>query len=173
MTWCLSLSAQDGTNDAVAAATPEKRKFGDQQIAQATQLFERFVELENDSDPALADLFSDKAKILNSVRYEDGMTRVFAAPAPLYKEMLRKSLRMPRKTGESNTYAKVEYKLEGSNVRIQASCLSEARRTADPISFLVGLDTSGKWLILEKRVQTRQAGSHELPHQSPLPPSGR
>ena len=167
MRTCLWISALIIAGVALPAGAEEKPDLVAQEMGRAKQLFERFMKLESNSDPAVADLYSDRAKILNSVRYEDGMSRIWEAPAPAYKEAIRKKMAAPAKREDRNTYTNLEYTVEGTNVRINAICLSRANQASNPTSFLVGPDDNGKWVILVMMIQSVAKGSHVLPLKTP------
>jgi hypothetical protein len=142
-------------------------------MAQAKALFEKYTKLETDFDPALADLFSDDAKIRNVVRYEDGMTRPRGTPGRLYKETLRRNMPMAKTRSDVATYTNVQYTAEGSDIRIKATRSSKFIKIPNPVSFLVGAGSAGKWLILEYLIQTMGTGSHGIPMQKPPSPPGK
>lgn len=159
------LCAQETTNMVAPPIKPPKPE--DKDMTQAKALFEKYVKLENDFDPAVADLFSDDAKILNSVRYEDGMTRPWGIPARFYKETLRKNMPAAKKRGDVATYTNVQYTAEGSDIRIKATRSSKLSKMPNPVSFLVGTGGDGKWLILEYLIQTLGGENHGIPMQKP------
>ena len=133
----------------------------------ARQAFEQFMKLESRGDPALVDLYSDKAKILNSVRYKDGMTRVWSAPTAKYKEKRKADLAAAGEKGGRNSYTNVEYAVEAKGVRVKAIRCSDAGKATNTVFFLLGPDESGQWLILEERTLTQAAGSHGVPLPQP------
>jgi len=166
----LSLRAQEATN----AVAPQIRslKPEDKDIAPAKALFETYVKLETAFDPALADLFSDDAKIRNVVRYEDGMTRPWGTPGRMYKETLRRNMPMAKTRGDVAAYTNVQYTAEGSDIRVKATRSSKFNKIPSPVSLLAGAGSDGKWLILEYVIQTMGTGEHGIPMQEPPSPPG-
>ena len=161
----LPLCAEDRDGAAPPEAAPPKPE--DKAMAQAKALFEQYVKLENDFDSAIADLFSDDARIRNVVRYEDGMTRPWGTSARLYKEKLRKNMPGAKKLGDTATYTNVQYTAEGSDIRIKTSRSSRFSKIPNPVSFLVGVGDNGKWVILEYFIQTLAGGGHGIQMQTP------
>jgi len=55
--------------------------YADSRIEKAKALFTRYVELEKEFDPSVADLYSDDAVIRNTRRYPNAQVRTIEIPA--------------------------------------------------------------------------------------------
>jgi hypothetical protein len=129
--------------------------IGDTPVDEAKKLFERYVDAERTFDPAVADLYSDDAKIQNKRTYPDGSIRVSTMPAPKYKELIRAAMLLAKERGDSNTYSEVKYVAEGQKIRITATRFSNLKKYSSPVSLLVGPSSGGKWLIFEELSESK------------------
>lgn len=138
LAFCLSVGAQDLGIDA------------------AKRFFAQYVALENAHDPGVADLYADAAFIKTRRSMPMGDPQDVTFPAPKYKALLRQNMPMAQARGDRNTYSDVTYTPEGNFVRIDALRISEPKKNAAPISFLVGPSPGGKWLIYEELSESKQ-----------------
>ena len=122
----------------------------DNRIEKAKELFENYVRLEHEFDPAVADLYSDEAVIRNKRKYPTGETRELAIPAKEYKPMVRMSMPIAKLRGDTCKYTDISYSAEGDGVRIKADRYSELKKYNSLISILVKPDSAGVWLIYEE-----------------------
>jgi hypothetical protein len=135
----------------VAAADP---KPADRQKAEA--LFSRYVELERDFDPAIADLYSDTARFEVRFVYPGGSSEVKTFPAALRKQQIRKVMPLAKRLRDLSFYTEVTYSQEGAFVRIRAKRYAELRKFSSPIQLLVGVAPDGRWLIFEEISEQHQ-----------------
>ena len=119
-------------------------------VAEAKELFARYTAFEQAFDPAIAELYSDQAEIWNRRTYPTGQTREMTMPAPQYKALMRTAMPLAKARGDVSTYSEVTYALEGGGVRIKADRFSELKKYHSPLSILVRLSASGRWLIYEE-----------------------
>ena len=129
---------------AVVAAPPQ-----DPAVA-AKALFEKYVALERQFDPSVADLYSDDAIIKNRRTYPDGRVRELTIPAPQYKELVRTAMPLAKQRGDTSRYSDCVYAAEGARTRINCQRFSELKKYASPVSLLVGPGPTGPWLIFEE-----------------------
>jgi len=122
----------------------------DTSLEKAKDLFTKYVQYEHDYDAALTNLYSDTAVIQNTRHYATGGQRVLIIPVKDYKQIIQKVMPLAKEQGDRSTYSGATYVVEGKNVRITAACYSELKKYSTPISILVGLDSTGKWMILEE-----------------------
>ena len=129
--------------------------IGDSAQDEAKKLFKRYTDSERNFDPAVADLYSDDAKIQNKRTYPDGTVRVSTVPAPKYKELIRAAMPLAKERGDTNTYSKVKYVAEGQKMRITANRFSSLKKYSSPVSLLVGPSPRGSWLIFEELSESK------------------
>lgn len=122
---------------------------------EAKKLFASYTDSERTFDPAVADLYSDDAKIQNKRTYPDGATRVSTMPAPKYKELIRQAMPLAKERGDTNTYSDIKYVAEGERIRITATRFSNLKKYSSPVSLLVGPSPEGKWLIFEELSESK------------------
>lgn len=124
--------------------------LGVDSTAKAKDLFERYVALEHAFDPAVADLYSDDAKIQNTRTYPTGDKRTLTIPALDYKKLIRGAMPLAKARGDTSSYSDVKYTAEGDRVRITCTRFSGLKKYSSPLSLLVGADKDGNWLIFEE-----------------------
>jgi hypothetical protein len=116
----------------------------------AKVLFDRYVQLELEFDPALADLYSDDAVIKNTRRYPNGQVRELTIPAPQYRGLIRSAAPLAKARGDTSSYSDVTFAEEQAGVRITATRFSHLKQYASPLSLFVAPNASGFWLIREE-----------------------
>jgi hypothetical protein len=124
-------------------------------IAKARAFFARYVQLEHSFDPAMADLYADKAVLMNKRIYPDGKVSALQIPALRYKHVLRTTMADAKRKGDLSTYSKESYTPEGDKVRIKVTRYSVLKKYSSPMSQLVGPDAQGNWVIYEETSESR------------------
>ena len=121
----------------------------------AEALFKRYESLGSAYDVALADLYSDAARISNRRTYPSGEVRELSLPAAQYKDLIRAAMPLAQSRGDRSRFTDVRYETSGDEVRITATRHSELKQYASPLILVVGADASGEWLILEEHSESR------------------
>jgi hypothetical protein len=116
----------------------------------ARALFDRYVQLERQFDPAVADLYADDALIKNTRRYPNGQVREATMPAPRYKGLIRQAMPTAKARSDTSSYTEVRFTEERTGVRITATRFSHLKQYSSPLSLFVAPDASGRWLIREE-----------------------
>ena len=124
-------------------------------VDDARALFDRYVALEKQFDPAVADLYADDAVIKTTRTYPDGQVRDITMPVLTYKGLIRSAMPVAKSRGDTSTYSRVTYTEEGPGVRIRALRFSNLKKYSSPLSLLVAPDTSGRWRIREELSETQ------------------
>jgi hypothetical protein len=124
-------------------------------IAKAKAFFARYVQLEHSFDPAMADLYADKAVLMNKRIYPDGKVSALQIPALRYKHVLRTTMADAKQKGDISTYSNESYTPEGDKVRIKVTRYSVLKKYSSPMSQLVGPDAQGNWVIYEETSESR------------------
>jgi hypothetical protein len=123
-------------------------------VAAARSLFARYTALEQQFDPAIADLYSDQAVITNKRTYPTGEVRTLTFPAVQYKELIRRAMPLAKARGDTNRYSGCAYTPEGAGVRIKCTRTSVLKQYDTPISLLVAPEADG-WVIREELSESR------------------
>ena len=89
-------------------------------LKDAKEFFNRYVELGNKFDPALAELYSDSADIQNVRYYQGGKTRTLKLAAPEYKKMVAAMMPAAKARNDIDTFSKTTYTVLGDGVKIQS-----------------------------------------------------
>lgn len=133
-----------------ACASTSQPQAQSQTESQAKNVFDSYQSRERSFDPAVADLYCDRALIRNVRTYPNGQQRTLELPATQYKELIRAAMPLARSRGDYSTYSNVAYVPEGNNVRITATRHSVLKKYSSPLSLLVGTCNGGDWAILEE-----------------------
>lgn len=119
-------------------------------LDEARTLFEHYVSLEHQFDPAVADLYADDALIVNTRRYPDGESAEIQVPAVEYKGLIRQAMPLAKATADTSEYLDVTYVEEGDGFRIHARRVSRLEQHTSPLTLLVMPDAEGRWQIREE-----------------------
>ncbi len=130
--------------------------FAEDPPAQAKELFDRYVALDKAFDPAIADLYSDEAKIAITRISPEGEKRTSEIPASKYKDQIRLAMSMAKITEDKTAYTEVKYAQDGERVRITCVRSSGSLDPASALSLLVGPAPDGKWLIFEELAESHR-----------------
>ena len=126
----------------------------DEPTQKARVLLERYVALYRAFDPAVADLYSDQAKISNRRTYPNGEVRVLKLSGVEYKTLLRQVVTLAKARGDTSQYLNARYSVESSGVRIHLTRYSQLKKYTSPMSLLVGPDQNGRWAVLEEQSES-------------------
>ncbi|MCA9392884.1 MAG: hypothetical protein KC900_01665 [Candidatus Omnitrophica bacterium] len=140
---CLSVCAATGAN-----ATQETKEEA---------FFNRFVELEHSFDPAVADLYTDDARIRTQRLQPDGRRNPMEMSGKQMKGLIGKVMPLAEQRGDISTYSDVRYSTEGNRVTIHATRYSAAKCYADPNYYLVIEDTGAGYRIVEEFAESKVA----------------
>ena len=143
-------AAANSANSANAATSAPATEAKGEARRQAEALFNRYVTLEHDFDPAIADLYADSARIVSRRINPTGPPEVRTTPAPQYKQLLRKVMPLAKQRRDLSFYTEVTYGAEGSFVRIKARRYAEYKKFSSPLELLVGPGPGGRWQIFEE-----------------------
>ncbi len=125
----------------------------DEMIQAASNLFRKYHNYELTYDPAIVDLYSQKADIQVTKVHQSGKKQVERLSTKGYMK-LRRDTDTPRNGKFVTTYSDVAYKVEDDGVRITGQAeYSKARYNRPfkgPWTILVKPDGDGNWLIAEE-----------------------
>jgi hypothetical protein len=121
----------------------------------ARTFFARFAEISHAFNPAVADFYADKARIVSVRKYPNGAQRKLEIRGAEYKSLIREVIPIGKAHGDTNTYADISYQRQGARVWSRATRYSALKQYSSPYSLLVGPDASGMWLIYEEHSVTR------------------
>jgi hypothetical protein len=120
-------------------------------IEQAKKVFAEYVSKYHSFDPAVAELYSDKALVQNKRTYPDGTVRELTLPALQYKQIIRTAMPLAKSRDDRSQYQDPVFTEEPAGVRISIKRFSPSKNYTSPLSLLIGPDDSGKWLVLEEK----------------------
>lgn len=123
----------------------------DEELIRDAKLFwDKAYKMEQEFDPASADLYADSAFIQNTRRYPHGLVQEMTIEADKYKKLIRLSMGVAKIRGDTNQYSNFTYAVEKGRVRIKATRYSNMKKYESPLELLVGPDKKGQWLIYEE-----------------------
>jgi hypothetical protein len=138
-------------------ATPDSAEEADaadkDDIAAAKKLFERYKSYERAYDPAMAELYSEDARLDLTAIHQSGAVGHAAVSGDGVKRSIIKSLKIAKVKGEEMTYKDVSYEKEGDGIRIAGTISFKKKKFTMPWSILVEPDEKGAWLIMEETVE--------------------
>jgi len=121
----------------------------------ARTLFQRYQQLADAYDPALADLYCDAAQVRNTRRHPDGTSRTLELPASRYRDLIRAAMPVAQRRGDRSTFSDARFAPEGDAVRITAMRHSVLKDYTSPVSLRVGACDGRGWGILEEITESR------------------
>jgi hypothetical protein len=123
-------------------------------IERAKRVFHEYVTGYHAFDPAVADLYSDRALVRNRRTYPDGNVRELEFPPQQYKALVRSVMPLAKVRGDRSEYRSPVFVEEAAGVRVQITRHSALKNHTSPMSLLIGPDESGRWLVLEEKTES-------------------
>lgn len=129
---------------------------GEQEDALA--FFNSVVSASNNYVPTLVDMYSDNAKIIREVIKPDGKLVDVSFPAAGYKKEMKRNAVFAKLVKYKNYYSGMSVTKVANGYRI------DAMRRPSPSSYklksymVVQKQPSGKWLVVEEMMQTKEQG---------------
>ncbi len=124
-------------------------------IAEAKQFFEKYIELCYSYDKSVPEQYSDNALIKRFLICPDKTTKVKILTVKEYRGKLKFYAPMAKIIGYKNTYSSLKFVKEGENVRIEGYRQVGNDNYKTPVSILAGQNKSGQWRILEEILYTK------------------
>ncbi|WP_156312401.1 hypothetical protein [Marinagarivorans algicola] len=119
-------------------------------------LFKRFVELGENFDPAVANLYADDAKIVFFRQHPHGLERQMAVSGYEWKSLISKIMPVAKLTQDISRYQEVEVIAQDDAFKIKANRYVERKCYWDAGYYMmVKKSPSGQWLIIEEYTQTQ------------------
>lgn len=137
------------------ATVPMAVGSDDRRIDAASQLFDRYQQLERSFDPDLASLYADDAVIWVTRIYANGVVRQLKIPGDVYGLAVRQSMEQAAEHGDFNEYSDIQFLPQDSGVRIQAQRFNLWRNYHSPYAALVAPGADGTWRIVEEHFETQ------------------
>jgi hypothetical protein len=117
--------------------------------------FGRYVALERNFDPALAQLYAEDAVIRNRRTYPGGEVRERTMTASQLRQLIRLAMPIAKSRGDRSSYSDCSYAPEARGVRIQCLRFSRLKQSTSPLSLLVAPTPQRQWRILEEDSESR------------------
>ena len=117
---------------------------------EASALFDRYVELEQAFDPALADLYAEDASIVDRRTFPTGEVREITILVPQYKALVQQTMAVAKSTNDWNSYTEITFTREPDGVRLRATRLAHLKGYSSRFSLLLAPDNAGTWRVTEQ-----------------------
>lgn len=139
-----------------APARARAEDAGAAAIAAGESFFKRYVELGQNFDAAIADLYSDDAVIRNTRRYPTGQVRELTLTGAEYKRLVASAMPLAKARGDVSRFSSVTYEVVSpSRVRISAARFSVLKNYTSPIAIVIEKQPDGAWLVVEELSESR------------------
>jgi hypothetical protein len=123
--------------------------------AAARRFFESYVALSDRFDPAVAELYSDSARIRTSRTSATGAVQELEMSGDRWKKLLVSALPVARERGDQNVFSEVDVADEPHGVRVMAERYSVLKCTRDEAYYMVvAADAGGALRIVEEYSET-------------------
>ena len=120
-------------------------------VAEGRHFFDRFVQLSDAFDPAVADLYADSSKIKWLRRYPDGAERVMEMPGSQWRSALTSLMPLAKAKGDRSKYTNVRVEPAGERLRIRADRYSVLKCYSDKNYYmLVDRSSTGTLYVAEE-----------------------
>lgn len=122
--------------------------------------FTQYVQLGNEFNPALADLYSTQALIRSYRVYPQGIERHMEVTGAQWKQFLVKVLPLAQAQNDKSTFSNIDITQISDGFKIQADRYSIRKCYVDTGYFMIVKPTSnGRLLIIEEYLETQPQSS--------------
>lgn len=109
-----------------------------------------------DFNSAVADLYSDNAKISAYRRYPHGLDKAMELDGTKWKRLVRKSMPLGKASGDISKFSNITITLDGTKAKIKADRFSVLKCYTDTGYYMIiERDESGNYLIIEEYMETQ------------------
>jgi hypothetical protein len=120
-------------------------------------VFDRWIQLSNNWDPKITELYDDKCETVLIKHLKDGTTKVRKWTAAEWKKIIPKAMAYGKSIGAKDTFTdiKTEVMTDG-RVRVTSSWSSQPANTTAKGMLTFAKSTDGKWRIVEDRTDSKE-----------------
>lgn len=119
--------------------------------ATAADFFNEYVELSNNYDTRVADLYSDDAVIRSYRIYPNDITRALEMTIVQWRRLITEGMRVAKEQEAKKIFKNIEITINGSTARIKADRYSNRKCYTDTGFFMVlERQPNDKYLIIEE-----------------------
>ena len=122
----------------------------------ALKFFNSFVSASNNYSPTLLNMYSDDARIIRQIVKPDGKTANAYFSASDYKNQMKVSSKLAKIRNYKNYYSDIEVNKVANGYRINSMRKPSLSNYKLKSSMVVQKQPSGKWLIVEEIMQTKE-----------------
>lgn len=122
----------------------------------ALSFFNSYINASNNYSPVLLNMYSDNAKIIRQVVKPNGQTVDVPFAMKDYKSQLKLSSRLAKMRNYKNYYSNIKITKVANGYRIDSMRKPSLSDFKLKSSMVVQKQPSGKWLIVEELMQTKE-----------------
>ena len=122
----------------------------------ALVFFNAFVNASNNCNSILLNMYSDDAKIIRQVIKPDGKLVNIPFDIDTYRGQIRLCAKMAKIKKYKNTYSNIKVSKASNGYKIEASRQPSLGGDKLKSAMIVQKQPSGKWIIVEELMQTRE-----------------
>lgn len=152
----IALLAPIAINPATAIAPSLKLAQTNQAETAAKQLFQRYVQLRNNFDAEILQLYSPNAVVKVWIKHSNGAVQSSVLPFKQYRDLVLVSLASAKAKGDRSNFAKVVYQPEGNYIRISSQHSSQLSGLTTPPFASSSRDRSGQWMIFQEVTEVQR-----------------
>ena len=119
-------------------------------------LIEKFIQLGQQYDPSIVDLYSDEAKIQNRQVDSAGNSEIRTMKSSDYKKIISAAMPLGKLIKDSSTYTNIVFTKVNGRVMVTADQYSNLGKYKTPIFWVLEKDDDSNWLIVEEISESRQ-----------------
>jgi hypothetical protein len=137
------------TSSAFAISKADKKE--------ARKFFDSYVAMSDNFDIAVAEFYSENAKIHATSRSPEGKVSSIQFPAEKWKEIIVKAMPLAKSRGDKSKYKRIRISEDGGKIKIKANRYSFLKCYTDKGYYMViARDDNNKFQIIEEYVETQQ-----------------
>jgi hypothetical protein len=125
-------------------------------IEQADAFFKKYIELGDKFDVAVAELYSDTAKIHTYRVYPHGLERAMELSGAQWKQLVKRVMPLAKAKNDKSTFSNITITKHGNGFKIKADRYSEIKCYTDKGYYMVvEPDSRGNLYIIEEYMETQ------------------
>lgn len=125
-------------------------------VESVENLFEKYIQLNENFDPSVAELYSDDAKIHMYRRYPHGIERAMEFSGAKWKQLLIKTMPLAKAQNDKSVFSKITITNYGNSYKIKANRYSNRKCYTDTGYYMMVAPTDvGRLQITEEYIETQ------------------
>ncbi len=128
----------------------------DADVNSAKEFFRNYVELGENFDVSIPELYSDTAIIMSLRKYPNGVEKPMQLTGTQWKTLVAKAMPLAKARGDKSTFSQVIISIDGKRAKIKANRYSNLKCYTNTGYFMIiERQPDGKYRILEEYMETQ------------------